>query len=71
MSEEERRPKRVPRRDRGDDEEFEAIVDQPDVDPVLVDPDVQDLHDAPSFPTLEEAVEDYKRRREEKENHDE
>jgi len=60
--------------DEGYEEEdaFAAIVDQPGLDPRFVDPgEGEGLDDAPEFPTLEETLEDYMRRREEREDNDE
>ena len=55
--------------DEGHEEEdaFEAMIDQPGLDPGFVDPEkVEELDDAPEFPTIEETLEDYMRRREER-----
>ena len=50
---------------------FAAIIDQPGLDPGFVDPEeVEGLDDAPEFPTIEETLEDYMRRREEREDND-
>jgi hypothetical protein len=77
MSEEERR-RRVPRRDRGDDDEFEAIIDNPGQDPLKfyvevspIDPIEDELDEyTPKYRTLQEAIEAFKRAREEKEKDD-
>ena len=55
--------------DEGHEEEdaFEAMIDQPGLDPGFVDPEkVEELDDAPEFPTIEETLEDDMRRREER-----
>jgi hypothetical protein len=60
--------------DEGYEEEdaFQAIIDQPGLDPGFVDPEeVEGLDDAPEFPTIEETFEDYMRRLEEREDNDE
>jgi hypothetical protein len=60
--------------DEGYEEEdaFQAIVDQPGLDPGFVEPEeVEGLVDAPEFPTIKETFEDYMRRREEREDNDE
>jgi hypothetical protein len=58
------------------EDEFEAIVDSPDQDPMKfhievspIDPD-EDLADVPKYRTLQEAVEAWKKAREEREQHD-
>jgi len=67
--------RRVPRRDRGDDDEFEAIIDNPEQRPqhfhVEVSP-IDQLEDVlyeftPKYRSVEEAIEAFKRAREEKE----
>lgn len=50
-----------------EEDAFQAIIDQPGLDPGFVDPEeVEGLDDAPEFPTIEETFEDYMRRREER-----
>src|SRR5215203_6339568 len=50
-----------------EEDAFQAIINQPGLDPGFVDPEeVEGLDDAPEFPTIEETFEDYMRRREEK-----
>jgi hypothetical protein len=66
MSEEERTPEEW-------EDAFEAIVDDPDQDPIKfhvevspIDPD-EDFADVPKYRSLQEAIEAWKRDREEKE----
>ncbi len=75
---EEKPERRVPRRDRGQNDEFEAIVEgqeqQPlwlhvEVSPISPEEDV-DVIDAPKYRSLQEAMEAFERAREEKEKNE-